>query len=83
MSAEKFTPEQSLQLIRTMIEKVKQDVTENSFFLLLWGWLVFAAAILHYAFIMAYVKAAGKKPGHFWMIRCGCSESGQASCLRS
>ncbi len=49
MSAEKFTPEQSLQLIRTMIEKVKQDVTENSFFLLLWGWLVFAAAILHYA----------------------------------
>ena len=43
-----FSAEQSLQVIRSMIEKTKHDVADNSFYLLLWGWLVFIAAILHF-----------------------------------
>jgi hypothetical protein len=45
---QKFSAEQSLQVIRSMIEKTKHDVADNSFYLLLWGWLVFIAAILHF-----------------------------------
>jgi hypothetical protein len=43
-----FSPEQSLRVIRSMIEKTKQDVANNSFYLLLWGWLIFIAAALHF-----------------------------------
>jgi hypothetical protein len=43
-----FSAEQSLRLIQSMIEKTKQDVAGNSFYLLLWGWLIFIAAVLHF-----------------------------------
>lgn len=43
-----FSAEQSLQLIQSMIEKAKHNVADNSFYLLLWGWLVFIAALLHF-----------------------------------
>ena len=43
-----FSAEQSLQIIQTMIQKAKQDVANNSFYLLLWGWLIFIAAVLHF-----------------------------------
>lgn len=44
----KFSAEQSLQVIQSMIDKAKNDVASNSFYFLLWGWLIFAAAILHF-----------------------------------
>ena len=44
----KFSAEQSLHLIQSMIEKAKQDVANNSFYLLLWGWLIFTAALLNF-----------------------------------
>jgi hypothetical protein len=43
---ETLSPEESLQVIRTMIEKAKTTVADNSFYFLLWGWLVFIAALL-------------------------------------
>ena len=43
-----FSAEQSLHLIQSMIEKAKQDVANNSFYLLLWGWLIFSAALLNF-----------------------------------
>lgn len=45
---QKFSAEQSLRLIQSMIEKAKQDVANNSFYLLLWGWLIFIAALLNF-----------------------------------
>jgi hypothetical protein len=45
---QKFSAEQSLQVIQSMIEKAKQDVANNSFYLLLWGWLIFIAALLNF-----------------------------------
>jgi len=48
MNQENFSAEQSLQVIQSMIQKAKQDVAGNSFYLLLWGWLVFIAALLHF-----------------------------------
>ncbi|HTQ27440.1 MAG TPA: hypothetical protein VMI35_04895 [Puia sp.] len=48
MHEEAFSPEQSLELIRTMIDKTKNSVADNSFYFLLWGWLVFAACIMQF-----------------------------------
>ncbi len=49
---ETLTPEESLQVIRSMIEKAKTTVADNSFYFLLWGWLVFAAALLQYMLVV-------------------------------
>jgi hypothetical protein len=43
MAEEKFSPEQSLQLIQSMISKTKQDLSENGIYFLVWGWLTFIA----------------------------------------
>lgn len=48
MENENFTPEQSLQLINKMITEVKQELHDNGFFFLFWGWLVFISAIANY-----------------------------------
>ncbi|HET6254162.1 MAG TPA: hypothetical protein VFE32_08815 [Puia sp.] len=42
---ESFTPEESLQVIQSMIDQVKSTVADKSFLFLLWGWLVFIGAI--------------------------------------
>ena len=43
MKEENFSPEQSLQLIQSMISKTKQDMSDNSIYFLVWGWLTFFA----------------------------------------
>jgi hypothetical protein len=43
MTEEKFSPEQSLQLIQSMISKTKQDMSDNSIYFLVWGWITFIA----------------------------------------
>ncbi|HJS53409.1 MAG TPA: hypothetical protein VJ765_02665 [Chitinophagaceae bacterium] len=48
MKEEIFSAEQSLQVIQSMIQKAKQGVADNSFYLLLWGWLIFIAALLNF-----------------------------------
>jgi hypothetical protein len=48
MENDNFTPEQSLQLINKMISEVKNDLHDNGFFFLFWGWLVFVSAITNY-----------------------------------
>jgi hypothetical protein len=43
MHQEKFSPEQSLQLIQSMIQSTKKDLSGNSKYFLVWGWLTFIA----------------------------------------
>lgn len=45
---EDFSPQQSLQIIQAMIDRTKHTVADRSYYFLLWGWLVFAAAISQY-----------------------------------
>jgi hypothetical protein len=45
MQEEKFSPEQSLQLIQSMISKTRQDISDNSIYFLVWGWLTFFACV--------------------------------------
>ncbi len=48
-----FSAPDSLRLIQDMIQSAKQDLSDNSFDLLLWGWLVLAAALVHYGLLQA------------------------------
>ena len=43
-----FSPQESLQLIQSMIAKTKEDISKNSFNFLLWGWLAFLAILGQY-----------------------------------
>lgn len=55
MKEENITPEQSLQIIQSMIHKTRDNLAANSFYFLLWGWLVFTAALLHFG-LMTYTS---------------------------
>jgi len=56
MEQENFSPQESLQLIQSMIAKTRRDMGDNSSHFLLWGWITFVACtgqfilknILHY-----------------------------------
>ena len=43
-----FTPQQSLLLIQSMIQKTKANLSENRFYFLLWGWCIFAAILVQF-----------------------------------
>lgn len=53
---ENFSPQQSLQLIQSMIEKTKANISHNRIYFLVWGWLSFIGitgqfllkVVLHY-----------------------------------
>lgn len=45
MTNEKFSPEQSLQLIQSMISKTRQDMSNDSIYFLIWGWITFVGCI--------------------------------------
>lgn len=47
-NTEIFSPEESLKVIQTMIDKTRSSVVDNSFYFLLWGWLVLIGALLQY-----------------------------------
>lgn len=51
MENENFSPEQSLQLISQMITEAKKEITDNGFLYLLWGWLVFIAAVSNFVLL--------------------------------
>ena len=48
MQQENFSPQQSLDVIQSMILKTKNTVADSSVFFLLWGWVVFIACLLQY-----------------------------------
>ncbi|HEY0732963.1 MAG TPA: hypothetical protein VGD33_11130 [Chitinophagaceae bacterium] len=45
---DKFSPQESLLLIQSMIERTKTNISENRFYFLVWGWLTFSAILLQF-----------------------------------
>lgn len=43
-----FTPQESLQIIRSMIEETKSSISDKSHFFLLWGYAAIVGCILQY-----------------------------------
>lgn len=56
--------EESLQLIQRMINTAKENIEDDSFYFLLWGWFVFIACILHFVLL----KTIPDMQGIGWMI---------------
>jgi uncharacterized membrane protein len=51
MAEENFSPEQSLQVIQSMIEKAKNQFSENGHLYLLWGWVVFVCSVAQFVLL--------------------------------
>jgi hypothetical protein len=59
---ENFSPQESLQVIQSMISKTKANISENSFSFLLWGWLAF------FTFLGQYILKAVFEYRHFYVV---------------
>ena len=51
MADENFSAEQSLQVIQSMIEKAKNQFSENGHLYLLWGWVVFTCSVAQFVLL--------------------------------
>ena len=60
----KLSAEQSIELITTMIRAAKGRVQRNSFYFLLWGWVVAVA----YVGVFILSKAGVEQPYLIWLI---------------
>jgi hypothetical protein len=60
MEEENLSPHESLQLIQSMIDKAKNTVAHDSFYFLLWGWLVFIASVTQFI-----LKVIVQTPYHY------------------
>jgi hypothetical protein len=56
-----FTPQESLLLIRSMIESTKTSISDKSHFFLLWGWATFVGCIVQY-----YLMVIANYPRHYY-----------------
>jgi hypothetical protein len=59
---------QALQLIEQMIGSAKREVKDNGFFFLLWGWLVFAGALIDFALLKNIYPEWQSKHALVWAI---------------
>jgi hypothetical protein len=69
MAEERFSPQESLQLIRSMINKTKQDISDNGIYFLVWGWLTFISCVGQFV-----LKHIYEYPGHYnvwWLLLIG------------
>ena len=69
MAEENFSPEQSLQLILSMIGKTKQDMSDDGINFLVWGWLTFLACTGQ--FILKHIVKYEKHYLVWWLIVIG------------
>ncbi|HSU28781.1 MAG TPA: hypothetical protein VLJ68_10390 [Chitinophagaceae bacterium] len=69
MRDEELSPEQSLDLIRTMISKARLDMSDNAFYFLVWGWLTFIACTGQ--FILKHIVKWDQHYQVWWIIWIG------------
>ena len=69
MSEEKFSPQQSLQLIQSMINMTRQDMSDNSIYFLVWGWITFIACIGQ--FLLKHIAQYEQHYQVWWLIIFG------------
>ncbi len=63
---EKFSAVESLALIESMINKAQNKYSENGTLYLLWGWVVFLCAVLHYG-LLTFTQL-GKFSSQVWLL---------------
>lgn len=54
----KLTERESLDVILNMIQTAKSELSDDSFYYLLWGWLVFIASLANYILLQLHQESA-------------------------
>lgn len=65
MKKENFSEKDSVEVISKMLQRTQHQVNDNGFIYLLWGWLVFVAALTHYIPFIFWDNSIG---GLAWVI---------------
>jgi hypothetical protein len=68
-TTQNFSPEESIRLIQSMIDKTRQNVTENSRYFLLWGWSTFAVMISQFLLSAVFHSPYS---GNVWLVMLPC-----------
>ena len=55
MQPENFSPQDSLRVIQSMIDKAREGISDKSFYFLMWGWLTVIACLLQY-YLLVVIK---------------------------
>ena len=69
MTEEEFTPQESLSLIQSMINKTKQNMSDKSIYFLVWGWITFIACTAQ--FVLKHIYNYEKHYLVWWLIVVG------------
>lgn len=69
MSEENFSPAESLKLIQSMIEKTREDISNNSIYFLVWGWISFLACTGQ--FILKHIYNYPRHYYVWWIVVIG------------
>jgi hypothetical protein len=64
MQEKDINPLESLDIITKMVDRAKQNYSTDSFYYIMWGWLVFIAALLSY-FLAPVLKG---NIGYVWLL---------------
>ncbi len=67
MKNETLTPQESLDLISSMIRQAKGNIKDNSFYLVLWGWAVAIVNFIIYL-LLAFTDISNSKANLAWLI---------------
>ncbi|MBG9375835.1 hypothetical protein I5907_06285 [Panacibacter sp. DH6] len=62
---QEFTPQQSLQLIESIINRAKDNFAERGFMYLVWGWAVFILSLVQFVLLHFY-----QYPKHYMVWMC-------------
>ena len=69
MRDENFTPQDSISLIQSMIDKTRQNISDNSIYYLVWGWITFIACTAQ--FVLKHIYNYEKHYMVWWIIVIG------------
>ena len=69
MTEENISPQESIQLIHSMINKTKKNMSDNSIHFLVWGWITFIACVSQ--FILKHIYNYEKHYMVWWLIVVG------------
>lgn len=69
MTDETFTPQESLRLIGSMINKTRQNMSDKSAYYLVWGWITFVACTAQ--FILKHIYNYEKHYLVWWLVIVG------------
>jgi hypothetical protein len=66
MHEQEFSPQDSLSLIESMINKAKNRFNENGHLYLLWGWVILLCSLV--SFVSVYFYGSFKPLQYIWML---------------